>query len=490
MIKDLPTNLRIIFLFLCVFFCANTNVFGQISIGQPTFSFNPACASPGYNSYEVNFNFSPVAGLMATNQFIVELSAPDGSFTNATVVYTSAVGEIMTSPGKMKFPFPTNTAGEKYRLRIKATAPASTGQPSIQFPAYYRVHNSQFTINNFIPVAAFCAGSSYILTIDNPGGPLNDSPLKHSGLTYNWYKNNGLILPETLVATATNGSYTVTQPGVYYARTNYGACILSSDSYSNQVTVSESTTNSSTAITSSLGNPFCPNGGSTTLSVSGGVKIEWFKKDSSGNNVLVSDKPTYDTNVSGLYTVKIDFGGCTANGSINLQSEGSFAASINVPNSNTIDTEINETLNVIVTNDAVAPSYKWYLNGTLIPDAITDTYLINTIGNYKVAVAQTTGCTSTQEFNFVVGDTNSNLKNIPNIVSLSSAFNTWDLPTDYKNAETNVMIVSSQGEVMFNGVDYDPTKWEIKDFKNINPVYYYIIKKGSDEKKGSITVIK
>ena len=488
MIKDLPTNLRISFLFLCVFFYANTNVFAQITIGQPTFNFSPVCASPGFNSYDVNFNFSPVTGLLATNQFIVELSAPDGSFTKATVIYTSAVGEIVTSPGKITIAFPTNIGGEKYRLRIKGTGPAATGQPSIEFPAYYRVHNSQYTINNFIPTATYCAGGNYILSIDNPGGPLNDSPLKHPDLTYNWYKNNGLVLPETLVATATNGSYTVTAPGVYYARTNYGACILSSNSYSNQVTVSESTTDASTSITSSLGNPFCPNGGNTTLSVSGGIKYEWFKRDDSGKDVLVSNKQTYDTNVSGLYTVKIDFGGCTGNGSINLQSEGSFTGSLNVPNNNPINVETGETLDVIVTTDAVDPSYKWYLNGTLITDAITNSYSIKTLGSYKVAVTQTTGCSSTKEFNFQVSD--SNLKNIPNIVSLSSAFNTWDLPTDYKNAETNVMIVSSQGEVMFNGVDYDPSKWEIKDFKNINPVYYYIIKKGSDEKKGSITVIK
>jgi hypothetical protein len=485
MIKDLPTNLHRSFLFLCMFFFANTNVFAQITIGQPTFNFSPVCASPEFNSYDVNFNFSPVTGLLATNQFIVELSAPDGSFTKATVIYTSAVGEIVSSPGKVTLVFPTNTAGEKYRLRIKATAPASTGQPSVEFPAYYRVHNSQYTINNFIPTATYCAGGNYVLSIDNPGGPLNDSPLKHPGLTYNWYKNNGLVLPETLVATATNGTYTVTQPGVYYARTNYGACTPSSISYSNQVTVTESTTDANTTITSSLGNPFCPNGGSTTLSVSGGIKYEWFKE---GVKIEGANKQTYDTKVSGLYSVKIDFGGCTGNGSINLQSEGSFTGNLNVPNSNTINIETGETLDVTVTNDAVDPSYKWYVNGTLITDAITDSYLITAVGNYKIAVTQTTGCIATKEFNFQVSD--SNLKNIPNIVSLSSGFNTWDLPGDYKNAETNVMIVNSQGQVMFNGVDYDPTKWEIKDFKNINPVYYYIIKKGSDEKKGSITVIK
>jgi hypothetical protein len=486
MIKELPTILRRSFLFLSVIFFANTDLSAQIIIGQPTFSFSPVCASPGFNTYDINFNFSPVTGLLATNQFIVELSAPDGSFTtSSSVVYTSKVGEIVSSPGKITFAFPTNTAGEHYRLRIKSTGPAATGQPSVEFPAYYKIHNAQYTLNNFIPTATYCAGGNFVLSIDNPGGPLNDSPLKHTNLTYNWYKDNGLVLPRTLVAAAAGGSYTVTQPGLYYAETNYGACSASSNSYSNKVTVTESTTDASTTITSSLGNPFCPNGGTTTLSVSGGIKFEWFKD---GVKIEGATSQTYETSVSGLYSVKIDFGGCTGNGSINLQSEGSFTGSINVPNSNVINVETGETLDVTVTSDAVDPSYKWFLNGVVIPDAITNNYSVKELGNYKVSVTQTTGCTATKEFGFQVSD--SNLKNIPNIVSLSSAFNTWDIPADYKNADTNVMIVSSQGEVMFNGVDYDPSKWEIKSFKNINPVYYYIITKGSDEKKGSITVIK
>lgn len=487
MIKELLINLSRCFLFLCVTFFIKTDVSAQLVIGQPTFSFGPACSSPTFNEYDVNFNFSPPAAVLPTNQFVVELSDPTGSFSaNTTVVYTSAVGEIVASPGKIKLAFPTNTAGENYRLRIKSSAPAATGQPSVEFAAYYRVHNSQYTINNFIPTATYCAGGNYILSIDNPGAPQNDSPLKHTFLTYNWYKDNGLVLPRTLVAAAAGGKYTVTQPGVYYAETNYGACSLSSDSRSNQVTVTESTTDAGTTITSSLGNPFCPNGSNTTLSVSSGNSYQWSKD---GVEIAGAKNQTYDTNISGLYTVKIDFGGCTANGSINLQSEGSFTGSLNIPANNAINTETGETLDVRVTTDAASPSYKWYLNGTAIQDAISGNHTVKAVGNYKVEITQTTGCVSTKEFAFQVSD--SNFKNIPNIVSLSSAFNTWDIPADYKNADTNVMIVSSQGEVMFNGVDYNPSLWTIKDFKNVNPVYYYIITTKNDgEKKGSITVIK
>ena len=55
------------------------------------------------------------------------------------------------------------------------------------------------------------------------------------------------------------------------------------------------------------------------------------------------------------------------------------------------------------------------------------------------------------------------------------------------------MVISSNGEIMYDdvGSNYDPqVNSFIKDFKNVNPVYYYVIQSDTGEKKGSITVIK
>ncbi|MCV9929659.1 gliding motility-associated C-terminal domain-containing protein [Flavobacterium sp. LS1R49] len=486
MIRTLPTNLSRCFLLLCVIFFITTDLSAQLIIGKPSLSFTQICANPSFKNFQLSFNFSPSTELTATNQFIVELSDPSGNFgTNPTVVYTSAIGEITASPGNITFSPPVNTAGENYKIRIKSTSPSATSQNSNIFSAYYKPQDTQFTINNNIPTATYCASGSFVLTIDNPGTGLNDSPLKYPSLTYNWFKDNGLVLPPTKVASATGGSYSVTQPGVYYVETNYGTC--TSDSYSNRVTVSESSTNVSTTISSSLGNPFCPSAGATTLSTTSGVSYKWSKD---GTVISGATSQTYDTTTSGLYTVEVNFGGCSANASINLQSDG-FKADIDPKGTSYIDIESGGTLDVTITTDAVDPSYKWYLNGTVITNAVSNIYSVKAVGNYKAEVTQTTGCVSTKDFTFQISDSNLKILNIPNIISLSSdQYNTWDIPADYKNADTNVMIVSSQGEVMFNGVDYNPSKWEIKDFKNVNPVYYYIITKGGDEKKGSITVIK
>lgn len=78
---------------------------------------------------------------------------------------------------------------------------------------------------------------------------------------------------------------------------------------------------------------------------------------------------------------------------------------------------------------------------------------------------------------------------IPNIVKLSGSYPYWNIPDVYKTATTKLMILSSNGEVMFDdvGSNYDPELNSfIKDFKNVNPVYYYVIQGDAGEKKDQL----
>jgi hypothetical protein len=52
-----------------------------------------ACANSGFNLFDVQINFSG-STLDASNQFIVELSNPQGDFSSPVILYTSAAGEI------------------------------------------------------------------------------------------------------------------------------------------------------------------------------------------------------------------------------------------------------------------------------------------------------------------------------------------------------------------------------------------------------------
>jgi gliding motility-associated-like protein len=477
----IPTVNKYFFYFLFLFLPVANSVNAQI--GTPTFVFSQICANSGFNSFDVKFSFSPVTG---TNQFIVELSGPDGSFTNPTTVFTSAAGAVTTSPATVTFSVPTTTGGENYKLRIRSTSPAATSSGSIAFPAYYKVQDSAFSINNFVSTATYCAGGSYVLTIDNPGTGTNDSPLKYPSLTYNWFKEPGIA------PIATGQSLSVSQPGKYYVETNYGSC--TSDSYSNRVTVSEATAAATATITSSLGNPFCSSAGATTLTASTGNSYQWYK-----NNVALSGatNQTYVTDQAGAYSVAVNFGSCTANATINLQNT-QITGSINVPDTNTISPD--ETLSVVVTTSASNPDYKWYLDDAIIPAAAGSTYEVKSKGSYKVVITQTTGCIISKEFSFVVTESVSSnpfpdVTNIPNLISPNGdgINDTWIIPQEYTSGtNTEVVLMSSLGELVLKTTDYQ-NNWPENtiDFKNVNQVYYYIITTEDQKvKKGSITVLK
>ena len=460
----------------------------QIVIGSPNLGFSQACASASFNTYYTTFVFSPENGLGASNQFIIELSDSEGSFSDPTVVYTSNAGEITTSPATLSFSLPTTTSGENYRIRIKSTAPAATSSGSSYFAAYYKLQDSPFTINNLVSTGAYCSGGSYLLTIDNPGTGLNDSPLNYPSLTFNWYRETS---PTTSVFVAEGNTLEVSQEGTYFVETNYGTC--TSNSYSNRVTISAVASGEASAtIASSLGNPFCPDQGPTTLSTINGESYQWYKD---GSIISGATGQMYTTEESGIFSVQVNLGSCQASGSINLESE-LFSASINIPEENTM--EPGESIDVWVDATASNPTYTWYYNNNIISGETTDSFEATEFGNYKVVITENTGCTGSIEFLFTISepiDPFPEVENIPNIVSPNGdgINDTWTIPQSYvAGTNTEVTILNNQGKVVLKTNDYQ-NNWPETDYNlgSVNQVFYYIIKsQNNGTKKGSITLIK
>ena len=336
-----------------------------------------------------------------------------------------------------------------------------------------------------VSTGAYCAGGSYLLAIDNPGTGSNDSPLNYPSLTFNWYKETG---PTTAVFVSEGPTLSVSNEGTYFVETNYGTC--TSDSFSNRVTISEVTSGEAEAgISSSLGNPFCPSQGSTTLSTIGGNSYQWFKD---GVPITDATNQMYQANESGTYAVQVDLGDCSASGFIELESE-LFDAEINVSAFNSI--EEGETLSVIVTTTANNPTFEWYLNDVLITGASEDNFNVSEIASYKVIVSETTGCNGSIEFLFEVNEPFPDVEEIPNVISPNGdgINDTWIIPTKYvSGTNTEVLIMNNYGKVALQTNNY-LNNWPENDLNlsSINQVYYYVIKTTDNEtRKGSITVIK
>lgn len=478
-------NFTILNMLLPILALTASTLSAQVVISKPNLGFTQACASSNFNSYDITFSFSPEGSLGTSNQFIIELSDENGSFSNATTVYTSTAGSVTSSPATLSFSIPTETAGEGYKVRVKSTAPAATSSASNAFAAYYKIQDSPFTINNLIETGVFCQGGSYLLTIDNPGGAMNDSPLQYPSLTFNWYKETS---PTTSVFVASGESLEVNTEGTYFVETNYGTC--TSNSFSNRVTVSEASSGTtSSSISSSLGNPYCSANGPTTLSAIKGNAYQWFKD---GEEIPGATNQMYETNASGKYEVRINLDSCTASASINL-SNTDFTSEIDVDENNRLET--GERLMVHVTTTANNPIFEWYLNDTRIADANEDNYEVTKQGNYKVKITQTEGCNATQEFSFRVTEPFPDVANIPNVITPNGdgINDTWVIPQEYvSGTNTQVMLISSRGKVVFDTNDYQNNWPENElDFKDVNPVYYYIIKTSNQKvKKGSITVLR
>ncbi len=451
------------------------------TITKPTLGFSQACASPSFNTYNVTFSFSST--FASTNQFTIVLSDENGDFTDPEILPAN-IEELNVSSAAISFSVPTTIAGEAYKLRVRSTDPVVTSSSSDAFSAYYKIHDTPFSINNLISTATYCAGGSYLLTIDSRVDATNDSPLQYPSLTFNWFKETS---PTTSVFIQTSETLSVNEPGTYFAETNYGSC--TSNSFSNRVAIDEAGAGGASEINSSLGNPYCSSDGPTILATTAGVSYQWFKD---GELIEGATNQTYETNEFGVFTVSIDLGTCSTNASITLDN-GGFTSSIDVDDVNNLDDE--GTLEVNVTTDAVNPEFQWFLNETVIPSASSNSYEATETGSYKVVITQTTGCQSSTELFFTVAEPFPDVPDIPNLISPNgdSTNNTWVIPKQYvSGTNTEVLIISSQGEIVLRTKDYQ-NNWPENsiDFNAVNPVYYYIITTEDNKtRKGSITVIK
>ncbi|MFM9988379.1 gliding motility-associated C-terminal domain-containing protein [Flavobacterium sp.] len=477
---------KYIHVFILLAFFSPITVFAQ-TISPPTHGLpsNPVtkyCANNGTVPY--NSTFTITGTFNPGNQFRLELSNASGVFSATPPVLSSSATFVGLTGTFSNFFIPAGTSGAGYRLRVVSTSPAITGNSNTAISAYHQPFMNGFWINNHNTTINICGGGSFTLSIDTPTIP-DPSPVSFPSLTYIWYKGS------TVIAGQTGSSINISASGVYHVEIDYGVCTTTSSvTRSQDVTVNIVPAGSTFTITSSGGNTVCPPT-ANTLSVPGGYVYQWFK-----DNVAIPGATAfnYPATQPGDYYVVVNQGSCSStSNTFNLSVVG-FSASIDVLESPAINNvAAGDIKTITITTNAASPTFEWYKNGILDASATTNTYSTAVMGNYKAIVKQTSGCLVNKEFLFQLKEGVNPVK-IPNLISPNAdgENDTWEIPQEYINANTEVMIVSAAGEIALQTTNYD-NKWPqtALNFKSVNPVYYYIISKdGSPIKKGSITIIK
>ncbi len=488
-----PVLNKYFFCFLILVSSLTTIGYGQ-TITPQILAFDKICAG-SFNEFDATFNHS---GFPFGTTFEVLLSDSSGSFTNPISTTIVSSTDITASQKKITFAVPNTLIGSDiYKLRVKSSTgfvssnffvkdAVNIGGTLTYFPAYFKPYEEAFFINNKQASASICIGASVTLSIDNSTPTIpSSSPVNYPNIKYKWYKDN------VVVSGATSSSLTANAVGVYYVMIDYGTC-SDSNFRSNSVTVTQSSGGTSASVISSLGNPFCSAGGATTLSLGSvtGNTYQWSKDNVKINGATAK---TLIANQEGFYSVFVDFGGCSSTFTIDLK-ELKTTSTINVPETNVITN--GETINVVATTNAVSPTFEWYKNNSLITGITTNTYDVTSAGNYKIVITQQSGCAIVDEVSFVVSSViDTNVVRIPNLISPNGdgINDTWVIPQEFSvGSNTKIEIRNSNGDLIFMSDNY-LNNWPESpiEFKQINPVFYYLIKtQDGATKKGSITIVK
>jgi gliding motility-associated-like protein len=367
---------------LCIIVCLSAQLITAQVLNKPEPQFTAPCASASYNTFQVRFKWDPPV-VNNDNQFILELSEPDGSWDNPTQL--AATSDMnATFDFNFSFGFPTNTASENYKVRVRSTSPAGTSPESDAFPAYYQNVTEGLVLNSFVGEIYVCDGTPATLSIDN-------YPSEHA---YNWYRNGTLLTSER------GATLTTTQAGFYYVEVDYGL-YCSGSTVSNQVEIITGVAQG-VAITGSYPQALCAGQTHTLQSniTDGSFMYQWFKD---GAPISGANSPSYtidtnvDTNFDADYTVEVEQpGGCKElSAPVTINRGGDFTVNITTPNAIVLMPSTTRTLGV--TTSANSPSYTWYRNGIEITGETNSNITISQPGRYHATINQGGTCASSKD---------------------------------------------------------------------------------------------
>ncbi len=315
--------------------------------------------------YSGGFNTSSTVGGMfkLKNQNLTATITPQG---NTTFCFGSNV--ILSTDSIANYTYKwyrnnqviTNATSHKYNASQAGAyvVEVTSGSCSVQSAAINTTVLNSPAIPSIAGATTFCNGDSIVIS-------------SSSSSNYQWYRNN------VLIPNANASTLTVKEAGTYTVQvSNANNCTSTSDNF----VITRFDRPSKAFITNSASFDLC-DGDTAVLSINSTANVQWYR-----NNSIISGatQTNYFAMQSGNYHAEL------SNGSICKM----YSDTVNVL-FNTVPAKplITQTDSILSTD--VAAGYRWYLNDTLIPNAIDRTLKIFVSGNYMVEVANSdTTCTN------------------------------------------------------------------------------------------------
>ena len=343
----------------------------------------------GFNEYFVNITWAGTAN--AGNQFILELSDANGSFSSPTELAT-ITDKNTTNDFDVSFAIPTDTRGLGYKMRVRSTNPVKIGTESPAYNMYYMDITNNLNISELgdgVPPGSVCATGPITLRVDNIPNP--------ETYQYIWYRSG------TLLTGQSGHTLNVTQSGMYNAYVDYGPnCTGSGNTDSNIVDVTIGGTGAGIGINTPSKTILCSTD-TETLSIdqtNTSWSYQWYKNDVA---IMGAIGTTYTVNggvagFEGDYAVEISGAGiCTErSAAVTMSNPGSYTVTRDNPANVVVLPTQPQTLSV--TTDAGSPTYKWFKNGGEIAGETNSSLNVTEPGNYYAQVTETGGsCGSTSK---------------------------------------------------------------------------------------------
>ncbi|GAA4109572.1 hypothetical protein GCM10022393_06230 [Aquimarina addita] len=377
------------------------------NIGAPDLdnsSNNQICATPETLSTEfvIIATLSPGDAFPSGNQFILQISDPDGSFPDNPETLAIADGPNNGTGSEQEIIFenfliPENANSDFYKLRvISSTVDNIISDLSEDFAIHYFEDNlRRISLNNNDDLI-LCEGGSFSETISITLEDFDGNVVDPDEYAWEWFKDGTLVLGES------GSSLTISSVGRYYARLPFGLCNSSFEfEESNRVDVIIFSTDDVTISTDAADFSFCPNEDKTLIGsiTDFSYQYQWYKDGALLEGFTTSTITLPDNDFGGDYELEVFFGGCSLKSTppTTVTNEGS---SILIPlPERLIKLPTQDNLLLEVTTDApIGSPVVWRVGGSIQSSGAlteaTSSFVANFFETYRVEISANDPCDS------------------------------------------------------------------------------------------------